>query len=100
MKFSLNLTLVCVSDLIVKKNLQYDLISHFWSNCYLNSLDWFITQELGCNAYARYVDDMVLFSDGKRQLDDWKCAIIAFLASLRLTMHETQAQVALYDGCS
>lgn len=45
-----------------------NLTSQFWSNCYLNPLDWFITQDLGCSAYLRYVDDFVLFSDSKRQL--------------------------------
>jgi RNA-directed DNA polymerase len=75
-----------------------NLTSQFWSNCYLNPLDWFITQELGCNNYARYVDDMVLFSDSKRQLYEWKQAIIGFLATLRLTMHEAQGQVVPCDN--
>jgi len=73
-----------------------NLTSQFWSNCYLNPLDWFITQELGCRHYARYVDDMVLFSDSKRQLYDWKQAIVQFLVTLRLIVHEHQAQV---DRC-
>ncbi len=70
-----------------------NLTSQFWSNCYLNPLDWFITQDLGCTAYLRYVDDFALFSDSKRQLYAWKQAVIAFLATLRLTIHEPQAQV-------
>ena len=70
-----------------------NLTSQFWSNVYLNPLDWFITQDLGCNGYLRYVDDFALFSASKRQLYEWKGAIINFLATLRLTVHETQAQV-------
>lgn len=70
-----------------------NLTSQFWSNCYLNPLDWFITQDLGCGAYLRYVDDFALFSDSKRQLYEWKGAIIRFLATLRLTAHERSAQV-------
>lgn len=70
-----------------------NLTSQFWSNCYLNPLDWFITQDLGCRAYLRYVDDAALFSDSKRQLYAWKREIIGFLASLRLTIHEAEAQV-------
>jgi retron-type reverse transcriptase len=70
-----------------------NLTSQFWSNCYLNPLDWFITQDLGCRAYLRYVDDFALFSDSKRQLYAWKQAIIDFLATLRLSIHEPQAQV-------
>lgn len=70
-----------------------NLTSQFWSNVYLNPLDWFIHNELGCPAYARYVDDIALFGDHKRQLYHWKQAIIDFLAGLRLTIHEAQAQV-------
>lgn len=70
-----------------------NLTSQFWSNCYLNPLDQFIRRELRCRAYVRYVDDMVLFSDSRRQLWDWKQAIIERLATLRLTIHESAAQV-------
>lgn len=70
-----------------------NLTSQFWSNVYLNPFDWFVTQDLGCGAYLRYVDDFALFSDSKRQLYEWKQAMIDFLATLRLTVHETQAQV-------
>lgn len=45
-----------------------NLTSQFWSNCYLNPLDHFIRRELRCKAYLRYVDDMALFSNSKREL--------------------------------
>jgi len=35
----------------------------------------------------------VLFAESKRQLWDWKAAIVERLARLRLTIHETRAQV-------
>lgn len=70
-----------------------NLTSQFWSNVYLNPLDWFVQQDLGCNAYLRYVDDFALFSNSKKQLYEWKQAIIAFLATLRLSIHEPEAQV-------
>lgn len=70
-----------------------NLTSQFWSNCYLNSLDWFVTRQLGCTAYLRYVDDFALFSDDKRQLRQWHFEIVAFLAKLRLTIHRESAQV-------
>jgi len=70
-----------------------NLTSQFWSNCYLNPFDWFVGQDVGCGAYVRYVDDFALFSDSKHQLYAWKQAIIDFLATLRLTIHESQAQV-------
>ena len=52
-----------------------NLTSQFWSNVYLNDFDWFVTRELGCAAYLRYVDDFVLFSDNKGALWQWKNAI-------------------------
>lgn len=70
-----------------------NLTSQFWSNVYMNPLDWFVQRELGCNAYLRYVDDFALFSNSKQQLWEWRAAIIERLARLRLTAHETEAQV-------
>jgi RNA-directed DNA polymerase len=57
-----------------------NLTSQFWSNVYLNPLDWFVTRELNCPAYLRYVDDFALFSDSKRQLYEWKRAVVDYLA--------------------
>jgi hypothetical protein len=70
-----------------------NLTSQFWSNVYMDQLDWFVTSELGCRSYLRYVDDFALFSDSKRQLWQWKQEIIAFLQHLRLTIHNGPAQV-------
>ena len=75
-----------------------NLTSQFWSNCYLNPLDWFITRELGCRGFLRYVDDFALFSDSKRQLWQWKQAVIQFLANFRLTIHAEAAQVTPTDA--
>jgi hypothetical protein len=71
-----------------------NLTSQFWSNVYLNPLDWFVVRELGCRAYLRYVDDFALFSDSKRQLWSWKRAIVERLARMRLTVHAGSAQAA------
>jgi len=70
-----------------------NLTSQFWSNCYLHPFDQFVTRELGCRAYVRYVDDLALFSDSKRELWAWKRAIVERLARLRLVIHEAAAQV-------
>jgi hypothetical protein len=70
-----------------------NLTSQFWSNCYLDPFDHFVKRELRCPAYLRYVDDFALFSDDKQELYAWKRAIIERLATLRLTIHEAQAQV-------
>jgi hypothetical protein len=69
-----------------------NLTSQFWSNCYLDPFDHFVKRELRCPAYLRYVDDMALLSDSKRQLWQWRQAVIERLATLRLTVHP-QAQV-------
>lgn len=70
-----------------------NLTSQFWSNCYLNPFDHFVLRELRCPAYLRYVDDFLLFGNDKRQLWDWKAAIIERLTRLRLTIHTGSAQV-------
>lgn len=65
-----------------------NLTSQFWANVYLNQLDQFIKRKLKVRAYLRYVDDFALFSNNKKELNDWKAALIEFLGSLRLTIHE------------
>jgi Reverse transcriptase (RNA-dependent DNA polymerase) len=70
-----------------------NLTSQFWSNCYLHPFDQFVTRELRCGAYLRYVDDFALFSDSKLELWAWKRAIVQRLAQLRLVIHEEAAQV-------
>lgn len=70
-----------------------NLTSQFWANCYLNELDQFIKRGLKCRAYARYVDDFLCFSDSKQELWAWKRAIMDFLPSLRLTLHERSSTV-------
>ncbi len=70
-----------------------NLTSQFWSNVYMTPLDHFVLRDLGCPAYLRYVDDFALFSDSKRQLYEWKRALVDFLCLLRLTIHEPPAQV-------
>ena len=59
----------------------------------MHPFDQFVTRELGCRAYLRYVDDFALFADSKRTLWMWKRAIVERLARLRLIIHESAAQV-------
>ncbi len=70
-----------------------NLTSQFWSNVYMTGLDRFVRESLKCPAYLRYVDDFALFSDSKKRLWQWKRAVIDYLATQRLTVHETAAQV-------
>lgn len=68
-----------------------NLTSQFWANVYLNPLDQFVKHGLRATGYVRYVDDFLLFSDNKDTLHEWRSQIIAFLQTLRLTLHENRA---------
>ena len=70
-----------------------NLTSQFWANVYINGFDHFVKRELKCPAYLRFVDDFLLFSESKAQLQEWRSAVIDKMAELRLTIHESQAQV-------
>ncbi len=64
-----------------------NLTSQFWANVYLDPIDQFIKRQLRCRGYARFVDDLVLFADGKRRLWEWKRALEERLARFRVTIH-------------
>ena len=70
-----------------------NLTSQFWANCYLNPFDHFVTQQLQCKPYLRYVDDFLLFSDDRTELWRWRDAIVERLAALRLVLHHDRAEV-------
>jgi len=53
--------------------------SQFLANVYLNELDQFIKHELKCRFYLRYVDDLVLLSGSREELDSWRLKIADFL---------------------
>jgi RNA-directed DNA polymerase len=71
-----------------------NLTSQFWANVYLHELDQYVKHELKCRAYLRYMDDFVLFSNDKGQLQEWKAAMRVFLANrLRLQLHPKKSLV-------
>lgn len=43
-------------------------LSQWFGNLYMDSLDRYITQELGFKAYIRYCDDFIVFSESKHRL--------------------------------
>ncbi|MBK8046271.1 MAG: RNA-directed DNA polymerase [Anaerolineales bacterium] len=75
-----------------------NLTSQFWSNVYMDALDRFVVNDLGCRSYLRYVDDFALFSESKHELWAWKREIVDFLASLRLTAHSGLCPGATGEG--
>jgi hypothetical protein len=70
-----------------------NLTSQFFANIYINGFDHFVKRTLGCHYYLRYVDDFVTLSNEKRFLHKVKDQMAAYLASLRLKLHETKCQV-------
>lgn len=70
-----------------------NLTSQFWANCCLDPVDHFVKRELRCKGYVRYVDDMLLFGDSKKELWAWKRSLMKRLADMRLTIHVRRAQV-------
>jgi RNA-directed DNA polymerase len=71
-----------------------NLTSQFFANVTLHELDHYVKDKLRCRAYLRYMDDFVLFSDDKGQLQAWKEVIREYLARhLRLTLHPKKSLV-------
>lgn len=62
--------------------------SQWFANYYLQDLDHYIKEELKVKYYIRYMDDMVLFSNNKKELRKCKYAIDGFLAREHLVIKE------------
>jgi hypothetical protein len=60
------------------------LTSQFFANVYLDPIDHYVKEVLGCRGYIRYMDDLCLFSDSKEELWAWLEALLGCLATLRL----------------
>ena len=67
--------------------------SQFFANVYLNPMDHMIVRNLRPGAYARYVDDFLLFSDNKEKLHEMHRRISEFLDGFRLTLHPGKGRV-------
>jgi len=71
-----------------------NLTSQFFANVYLNELDYFIKHKLRAEYYIRYVDDFVILSPSKAQLEIWKNKINEFLRKeLRLELHQDKSKI-------
>lgn len=67
--------------------------SQFFANVYLNPMDQMIVRNLRPGAYARYVDDFLLFSDSNEQLHEMHHYIQEFLYGFRLSLHPGKSRV-------
>lgn len=71
-----------------------NLTSQFFANLYLNELDQFVKHILKAKYYGRYVDDMVLFHEDPKVLNDWYHQIDKFLKEkLLLHLHPNKKQL-------
>lgn len=70
-----------------------NLTSQWFANYYLNFLDHYVKERLGCKGYVRYVDDCVLFSDNKAELWEWKKDVELFLEQYRLILNPQRTEL-------
>jgi hypothetical protein len=59
------------------------LTSQYFANLYLDGLDHYIMETLGCGAYVRYMDDFVLWHDEEARLSAWREQIESWVHSER-----------------
>ena len=66
-----------------------NLLSQMFANLYLNELDQYCKRVLRIKNYVRYMDDVIILSDDKAQLREWKDKIAAFLEEkLELSLNQ------------
>jgi len=70
-----------------------NLTSQFFANIYLDDLDHYAKEVLECGCYIRYVDDIVVFGDDKKQLWKVKRGIEEYLEHDRLRLHPRKTYV-------
>lgn len=69
-----------------------NLTSQMFANIYLNEVDKYIKRELSVHYYIRYMDDMILLSNDKKQLHQYKDLINTFLnEELKLNINNKTA---------
>ena len=68
--------------------------SQWFGNIYLDKLDKFVKHELKAKYYIRYVDDFVIFSNSRTELENWKGKIDQFLRErLQLEIHPDKSKI-------
>ena len=72
--------------------------SQVFALMYLSGLDHFITEELGCKYYGRYMDDFYLISEDKEYLKVCLARIKEYLAELKLTLNNKTEIVSITKG--
>lgn len=76
-----------------------NLTSQWWANLYLSGLDHLLKRELRIPHAQRYMDDITLFADDRRALEDARAACAAWLAAhRRLELKHPDAPVRRTTG--
>lgn len=69
-----------------------NLTSQMFANLYLNELDQYCKRTLGIHFYVRYMDDVIILSDDKKKLHEYKNLIQVFLEDkLKLNLNNKTA---------
>lgn len=72
--------------------------SQVFALMYLTGLDHYITEDLGCEYYGRYMDDFYLISEDKEYLKKCLKSIKEYLVPLRLTLNDKTEIVSITKG--
>lgn len=68
--------------------------SQFLANLYLSELDYFVKHRLKSRYYLRYVDDFILLSRSRKELESHRIRTESFLSEkLRLRLHPQKTQI-------
>ena len=69
------------------------LTSQVWGNFYLNGLDHFVKRELKVSGYLRYMDNLTLFADTRKELKAHLNRVREFLGELDLQIREDRVKI-------
>ncbi len=70
-----------------------NLTSQWFANFFLNPVDRFIKENLHVKKYVRYMDDLLIFNESKKHLNELKKSIAHFLQNRRLLLHPQKSQI-------
>jgi retron-type reverse transcriptase len=74
-----------------------NLTSQFFANVLLDPVDHYIKESMGVRGYVRYADDLLLFSNSKSELWQWRDMLRDRLGAYRLRIHKNKTQIVRSD---
>ena len=74
-----------------------NLMSQILANVLLSVLDWYVTKELCCEYYGRYVDDFYIIHKDKEYLMECKKKIRNKLQSIGVILHPNKTYCQFFD---